>query len=87
MWAYVPCSYEVIGIDRTDVIGCICVPLGDGIRVAEFRSAKCRVAASVIGQFPSDDGRLVGIARNNELHIVEEFLPDAHIGVKFVMCL
>ena len=84
---YVPGSYKVIGVDGTDVIGRICVPLGDGIGVAEFRSRKCRVAASVIGQFPSDDGRLVGIARNNKLHIVEEFLPDVRIGEKFVVCL
>ena len=58
----IPRSDKVIGIDGTDKLSCLCVPPGDGVRVAMLRSTNGRVAAGVVGQFPGDDVRLVNIA-------------------------
>jgi hypothetical protein len=83
----IPRSDKMIGIDATNKTRCICVPLGDDVRVALPRSFNGRVAASVIGQLPGKDSGLINIARNDKLYIFEELLPDVHVGVKFVMCL
>ena len=83
----VPRSNEVVGVDRADELGCLCVPFGNDVRVALIRRGHGRFAASVIGQLPSNDARLIGIARNHKLYILVEFFSDLHIGVKFVMCL
>lgn len=62
----VPRSNEVIGIDRADELGCLRVPSGDGVCVAVIRRGKSRATASVIGQLPSNDTWLIGVARNHE---------------------
>ena len=77
----------MIGVDRADEFGCLCVPFGDGIRVALTRSGQSRVAAGVIGQLPSNDAWLIDIARNHKLYILVEFSSDSHVRVKFVMRL
>ena len=83
----VPRSDKMIGIDGAEKVGCLCVPPGDGVRVALIRSAEGRVAASIVGQLPCKDVWLIDIARNDKLYKLVELLPDVHIGVKFVMLL
>ncbi len=83
----VPRSNQVIGIDGLDETGFICVPLGDGVRVAARRSANTRVATRVVGQLPGHDGRLIGVARDDKLNKLVELRPDVHISVKLVMRL
>ncbi len=60
----IPRSNEMIGIDRADELGCLCVPSCNGVCVAAIRRGKSRIATSVIGQFPGNDARLIGVARN-----------------------
>ena len=82
-----PRSNQVIGIDGLHETGFVCVPLGDGVRVAARRSANARVATRVVGQLPGHDGRLIGVARNDKLNKLVELRPDVQISVKFVMGL
>ena len=82
-----PRCNEVIGVDRADEFGCVCVPQGDGVCVAKIGRGQGRVAASVIGDLPSNDARLIDVARNYKLYILVEFFSDHHIGIKFVMGL
>jgi hypothetical protein len=83
----IPRSNEMIGIDRADELGCLCVPFCNSVCVAAIRRGKSRVATSVIGQFPGNDARLIGVSRNYKPYVFIEFLSDLLIGVKFVMCL
>ena len=77
----------MIAIDRADELGRLCVPSGDGVRVALIRSGKGRSAAGVVGKFPSDDAWLIGVARNYKPYILVKCFPDLLIRVKFVMGL
>jgi hypothetical protein len=77
----------VIGIDGLDETGLICVPLGDGVRVAARRSRNARVATRVVGQLPGHNGWLIGVARNDKLNKAVELRPDVQISVKLVMRL
>ena len=82
-----PRSNQVIGIDGLDETGFVCVPLGDGVRVAARRSGNARVATRVVGQLPGHDGRLIGVALNDKLNKLVELRADVQINVKLVMCL
>ena len=77
----------MIGIDRADELGRLCVPPGDGVCVAVIRRRKVRHAAGVIGQFPSNDAWLIGVAQNYSPYILVKCFPDLLIGVKVIMRL
>lgn len=75
----------MIAIDRADELGRLCVPPGEGVRVALIRRGNGRGTTGVIGQFPSNDAWLVGVARSYKLHILVKCFPDMLICVKFIM--